>query len=57
MENKALTGEERRARVAIIEELLLHGADPGVGDSDVCFSIVISVCNDRGSRAPEGYQN
>lgn len=27
---RALTGEERRARVAIIEELLLHVADPGV---------------------------
>ena len=27
---RSLTGEERRARVAIIEELLLHGADPGV---------------------------
>ena len=27
---RTLTGEERRTRVAIIEELLLHGADPGV---------------------------
>ena len=27
---RTLTGEERKARVAIIEELLLHGADPGV---------------------------
>lgn len=42
MQIKILTEEERRARVAIIEALLLHGADPSVGDSDVYFRSVIS---------------
>lgn len=42
MKTEILTGEERLARVAIIEELLIHGADPGVGDSDIFFRTVIS---------------
>ena len=42
MKPKILTGEQRRARVAVVEKLLLHGADPGVGDSDVYFRDIIS---------------
>ena len=37
---KILSGEERRARVEIIEELLLHGADPALGDSFVFRDII-----------------
>ncbi len=42
MEAKVLTAEERRARVTIIEELLLYRADPDVGDSDDYFRDVIA---------------
>ena len=64
MQIKTLTEEERRARVAIIEALLLHGADPGVGDSDVYFRSVIShsatpeeVAHLEGIRVEKLYQS
>ena len=42
MEHDNLTGEQRQARVAIVEELLMHGADPSVGDSENFFRSVVS---------------
>ena len=42
MENDNLTGEQRQARVAIVEEFLTHGADPSVGDSEDFFRSVSS---------------
>lgn len=42
MEHDNLTGEQRQARVAIVEELLIQGANPGVGDSENFFRFVVS---------------
>ena len=53
MEHDNLTEEQRRARVTIVEERLIHRAKPGVGESEF-FAHHFSVPNVRGSAHLEG---